>query len=106
MTKRTHGYRAKSRSILRKHPRERGRPGLIRWMYEYNPGDKVIIDIDPTNITTAPHRRYQGRVGTVAGLRGKALIIEVQFDKVKKTIITTPDHVRPFKAQSTEAAQQ
>ena len=96
MTKRTHGYRAKSREVLSKHPRERGRPGLIRWMYKYNAGDKVIIDIDPTNIVTAPHRRYQGKVGSVVGTRGRALVIEIKFDREKKTIITTPDHVRPL----------
>ncbi|MCC6035865.1 MAG: 50S ribosomal protein L21e, partial [Pyrobaculum sp.] len=48
MVKRTHGYRYKSRKLLSKKPRERGMRGLSRLLYEYKPGDRVVIDIDPT----------------------------------------------------------
>ncbi len=65
-------------------------------------GDKVVIDIDPTFITTAPHRRYQGKVGTIIGRRGKAYEIEIYVGGKRKVIITTPDHIVPFKAQPTE----
>lgn len=99
---RTHGLRYKSRKLLSKKPREKGRPGISRWLYEYNVGDKVVIDIDPTFITTAPHRRYQGKVGTIIGRRGKAYEIEIYVGGKRKVIITTPDHIVPFKAQPTE----
>jgi len=96
---RTHGFRYKSRKLLSKSPRERGRPGLSRWLFTYKEGDRVVIDVDPTYITTAPHRRYQGRVGIVRGRRGRALEIEVTLGGKKKLIITTPDHVRPLNPQ-------
>ncbi|RLE81838.1 MAG: 50S ribosomal protein L21e, partial [Thermoprotei archaeon] len=86
----------RGRKLLRKHPRARGRPGLSRLMIEYKIGDKVCIDIDPTYITTAPHRRYQGLTGTIVGKRGRAYIIEVFLGNKKKTIITTADHIKPF----------
>lgn len=88
--------RYKSRKLLRKSPRERGLPGLSKLMYEYNPGDKVVIDIDPTFITTAPHRRYQGKVGTVLEKRGKAYVIEVYLGNKRKIIVTTKDHIKPW----------
>jgi len=100
MVKRTHGYRYKSRRLLRKKPRERGVPGLSRLLYEYKPGDKVVIDIDPTFISTAPHRRYQGKVGVIVDVRGKAYIIETYLGDKKKTIITTADHLRPYQGGS------
>ncbi|MCG2869683.1 MAG: 50S ribosomal protein L21e [Vulcanisaeta sp.] len=98
---RTHGLRYKSRKLLSKSPRERGRPGLSRWLYEYKIGDKVVIDIDPTYVSTAPHRRYQGKVGTIIGKRGKAYEIEVYLGDKRKIIITTPDHIKPFNPQPT-----
>ena len=96
MVKRTHGYRFKCRKLLSKTPRERGRPGLIRWLYEYSIGDQVVIDIEPTYVTTAPHRRYQGKVGTVIGRRGNAYILEVYLGDKRKIVITTPDHIKPL----------
>ncbi len=97
MVKRTHGYRYKCRKLLSKTPRERGRPGLSRWMIEYKVGDKVVIDIDPTYVSTAPHRRYQGKVCTVIGKQGKAYVLECYLGDKRKIIVTTPDHIRPHK---------
>ncbi|ABP51299.1 MULTISPECIES: 50S ribosomal protein L21e [Pyrobaculum] len=100
MVKRTHGYRYKSRKLLSKKPRERGVPGLSRLLYEYKPGDKVVIDVDPTFVSTAPHRRYQGKVGVVIGTRGRAYVIETYIGDKKKIIVTTPEHLKPFQGGS------
>ncbi|AAL64847.1 50S ribosomal protein L21e [Pyrobaculum aerophilum] len=100
MVKRTHGYRYKTRKLLRKKPREKGLSGLSRLLYEYKVGDKVIIDIDSTFISTAPHRRYQGKVGTVVGIRGRAYVIETFLGDKKKIIITTPEHLKPYQGGS------
>ncbi len=100
MVKRTHGYRYKTRKLLSKKPRERGMLGLSRLLYEYKPGDRVVIDIDPTFISTAPHRRYQGKVGVVVGVRGKAYVVETYLGDKKKIIITTADHLRPYQGGS------
>ena len=100
MVKRTHGYRYKSRKILTKKPRERGMPGLSRLLYEYKEGDKVVIDIDPTYISNAPHRRYQGKVGTVIGKRGRAYVVETYLGEKKKIIITTAEHIKPYQGGS------
>jgi len=95
------GYRSRNRDLLRKKPRERGRPGLSRLFYEYKEGDLVSIDISPSYVETAPHRRYQGKVGVVVGKRGRAYIISIKVGGKQKTIITTKDHIKPFTAAST-----
>ncbi|MCD6369826.1 MAG: 50S ribosomal protein L21e [Thermoproteales archaeon] len=97
MVKRTHGYRFKTRKLLRKKPRERGMLGLSRILYEYKVGDLVHIDISPSNIKTAPHRRYQGKVGEIIGVRGRAYIIAVKMGGKIKKIITTKEHIFPYK---------
>jgi len=94
--KRSKGLRSKGRSLLSKHPRERGMRGLSYLLIEYKVGDKVAFDIDPTSIETAPHRRYHGLTGTIIGKRGRAYIIETKLGDKRKTIITTPEHIRPL----------
>jgi len=91
------GYRNRGRKVLRHHPRERGYRGLSRLMYQYSIGDYVVIDIDPTFVETAPHRRYQGLVGRVVEKRGRAYVIEVRVGGKVKKVITTPDHIIPHK---------
>ena len=102
MVARTHGYRFKSRRLLSKAPREKGRPGLFKWLLAryYRVGDKLVIDIDPVYISTAPHKRYQGRVGTLIEWRGKALVLEVNFMGERRIIITTPEHVKPLNLEN------
>lgn len=97
----SHGYRNRSRKLFRHEPRRRGYRGLSRLMYEYKPGDPVIIDVNPTYIETAPHRRYQGKVGKVVEKRGRAYVIEVRVGSKIKKIITTPEHLVP--AQQAQA---
>ena len=84
------------RRLLSKAPREKGRPGLSRLLYDYKIGDTVCIDICPNYIATAPHRRYQGMVGTVVGLRGRAYEILVKVGGKEKLIVTTKDHLKPI----------
>ena len=106
MVKRTRGYRYKCRKLLRKRPREKGMRGLSRLMIEYEIGDRVHIDISPESIETAPHRRYQGKVGIIVGKRGRAYIIEVKVGGKKKYIITTKEHIKPYKAKQVEKVPQ
>ena len=58
----SHGTRRKARSILTKDNVVRGISYLL---HDYKVGDKVVIDVDPREHKTLPHRRFQGRVGSV-----------------------------------------
>jgi large subunit ribosomal protein L21e len=88
------GTRRKSRSALTKKIREKGRLPLSRLLTKYKEGEKVVINIDPAIHKAMPHKRYQGKVATVVGQRGRAYILEVPQRKTVKTIITTPEHMR------------
>ncbi|MDH5794847.1 MAG: 50S ribosomal protein L21e [Candidatus Bathyarchaeota archaeon] len=88
------GFRKKSRSLLKKKPRERGKIGLSRLLRGYEPGDKVVIKLDPSVHKGMPHRRYHGKVGVVVSKRGRAYEVNVaQGDSVKE-IIVRPEHLR------------
>ena len=88
------GPRRKSRSALRKRVRERGKLGLGRLLTRYEVGDTVVINIDSAIHKGMPHRRYQGKVGTVVERRGRACVVEVPQRRTVKLIVATPEHLR------------
>ena len=94
MGKRSSGIRRKSRSVLSKRVREKGRLPLSRLLTKYEAGEKVVITIDPAVQKGMPHKRYQGKVASVVGQRGRAYLLEVPQRKTVKTIIATPEHIR------------
>ena len=94
MTK-SKGYRAKTRSLFTRRPRERGKTGLSKILYEYEPGEKVVVKIDPSVHKGMPHRRYQGKIGVILNKRGRAYVMEVTQGKAIKEIIVRPEHLKP-----------
>ena len=91
------GIRRKSRSALTKKVREKGRLPLSRLLTKYQEGDKVVINVDSGIHKAMPHKRFQGKVATIVGTRGKAYIMEIPQRKTVKTIITTAHHIRMHK---------
>ncbi len=89
------GYRVKTRSLLRRKPRERGKTGLSKILRQYEPGDKVVVKIDPSVHRGMPHRRYHGRIGTIVDRRGRAYVVGVTQGKAVKEVIVRPEHLEP-----------
>ncbi|MCW4020670.1 MAG: 50S ribosomal protein L21e [Candidatus Bathyarchaeota archaeon] len=88
------GFRKKTRSLLRKKPREHGKIGLSRLLRGYEPGDKVVIKIDPSVHKGMPHRRYHGKVGVIVSRRGRAYEVSVTQGDAVKEIVVRPEHLR------------
>ena len=95
---RSRGFRRKTRSLMRKRPRERGKLGLSRILHTYQPGDKVVIKIDPSVHKGMPHRRYHGKIGIIRGRRGRAYEVAVSQGDAVKEVIVLPEHLRLHKA--------
>jgi len=94
--KKSKGYRAKTRSLLKRKPRERGKSGLSKILHDYKKGDKVLIKTDPSVHKGMPHRRYYGEVGVVADKRGRSYVISVKQGNAVKEIIVRPEHINPY----------
>lgn len=97
MVRKSKGYRSRTRKILRKRPRERGKSGLGRILRRYEPGSKVCIKIDPSFHKGMPHRRYHGRIGEVKGVRGRSYIVGVKVGGEEKQLIVRPEHLEPWR---------
>jgi len=90
------GYRSGTRRLMTKEPRERGKMKLSKLLYEYQPGNRVIIKIDSSVHKGMPHKRYHGRVGNVINKRGRSYVISVTQGDAVREIIVRPEHLEPY----------
>ena len=95
--KKSKGYRSRTRRLLKKKPREKGKLPLSKLLYEYSLGSSVIIKIEPSVQKGMPHKRYHGKIGKIVGMRGKSYIVSVTQGKTVKEIIVRPEHLEPYK---------
>jgi large subunit ribosomal protein L21e len=86
------GFRRKSRNLTRESKHAKG---LSKILIRYSVNDKVVIDIDPSQVKGMPHRRFQGRVGTVEEIRPRSLLVSVPIGKKVKKISPRLEHLRP-----------
>jgi large subunit ribosomal protein L21e len=98
--RKSRGYRAGTRRLLKKEPRERGKIRISKLLYEYQPGSRVVIMIDSSIQKGMPHKRYHGKVGTVIDKRGRSFIVSVTQGEATKEIIVRPEHLEPYKVSS------
>ena len=92
------GYRASTRRVFTKEPREHGKLRLSKLLHEYQPGTSIVIKIDSSVHKGMPHRRYQGRVGTVLNKRGRSYVVSVSQGDAIREIIVRPEHLEPYKS--------
>lgn len=88
------GPRRKSRAMMTKPLRQRGKTGLSKLLIDYQEGEKVVIDIDPSTHDGTPYKRYQGKVAIVTGKRGRAYLLEISYDSKVKKLVALPQHLR------------
>jgi large subunit ribosomal protein L21e len=91
------GFRRRTRYLLKRKPRERGKTGLSKVLREYEPEEKVVIKLDPSVHKGMPHRRFHGKIGVIADKRGGSYIVNVTQGKATKEIIVRPEHITPHK---------
>ena len=91
------GYRAGTRRLMKKPLRDKGKPKLTKFLYEYEPGSSVIIKIDPSQQKSLPHRRFHGKIGKVLSKRGRGYVVSVaQGDSMREIIVRT-EHLERYK---------
>lgn len=92
------GFRARTRRLLKKRPRERGKIGLSKLLHEYKPGNHAVVKIEPSVQKGMPHKRYHGKVGIIVRKRGRSYVVNVSQGKTVKEIIVRPEHLKPYKS--------
>ncbi len=82
---------------MKKPLRQKGKPKLTKFLYEYEPGSSVIIKIDPTQQKALPHRRFHGKIGKVVNKRGRGYVVSVAQGNSQREIIVRTEHLEPYK---------
>ncbi|MEM5879008.1 MAG: 50S ribosomal protein L21e [Candidatus Aenigmatarchaeota archaeon] len=93
--KKSRGFRTKTRQALRQKPGYR--PVITKFLQEFNIGQKVVIEQEPSSQKGMPHSRYKGRVGEIIGKRGKSYIVEITDGNKVKRLISRPEHLKVMK---------
>lgn len=96
MGRRAKGFQHKTRTLLTRKPRERGKTSLTKILHGYEAGEKVVVKINPSIHRGMPHRRFQGRVGVIVTKRGRSYVVHVPQGDATKEIIVRPEHLTPY----------
>ncbi|MEM4311400.1 MAG: hypothetical protein QXX95_03325 [Nitrososphaerales archaeon] len=89
----SHGYRRKGRYVLSKDEKVKA---LTPFLRNYEVNQRVIIDIDGSQVKGMPHRRFQGKVGTIKEIRRRSLLVEVPMGGKVKKVIARLEHIKPL----------
>lgn len=103
MVKSSKGFRSRSRGTFTKKVRERGLPTMTRYMRTFEIGDRVVVDLEPSDPHGQPHPRYQGRVCTVLEKVGRSYRVGFTDGGKAKQLLAAPVHLRPSPAHAPPA---
>ncbi len=65
-----------------------------KFLKDFEPGDKVQINIEPSSHSGMPHPRFQGKVGKILGKRGQAFQLKIKEGGKEKEFNITPEHLQ------------
>jgi large subunit ribosomal protein L21e len=91
------GYYTGARRLLKKKPREKGKPKIGKLLTKYEPGSQVIIKMDSSVQKSLPHKRFHGKIGTVVEKRGRGYVVSVSKGDAVKEIIVRSEHLEQYK---------
>ena len=92
--KRTGSLRRKTRSKLKKNYRRKGKVNISKYLQEFNIGDKVYLDAEPSVQKGMYHPRFHGKSGTIIGKTGSCYEVKFKENKSYKIFIVHPVHLK------------
>jgi len=93
MGKRKGGYRRKTRHLMTKNARDKGKIRLSAYFAEYKNGDKVALVAEPAVQNGNFNPRFHGSVGTITGKQGECYNVAIKDGNKAKTVIVHPIHL-------------
>ncbi|MBR9693086.1 50S ribosomal protein L21e [Candidatus Woesearchaeota archaeon] len=94
MTTRIGGQRRKTRSIMKKPKRQRGKLSLRSYLQQLEPGQKVALTVEPGVQKGAYFRRFHGQVGVVSKKLGSCYEVLIKDGDKQKQLIVHPVHLK------------
>lgn len=94
MTKRTGGFRRKTRNKLKKASRKKGKISIKNYFQQFKTGQKVLLKAEPAVQTGMYFPRFHAKTGIVKGKKGSCYEISIKDGGKEKTLIVHPVHLR------------
>ena len=94
MTKRLGGFRRKTRSKLRKDPREHGKISISKYLQEFNIDDQVLLKAEPAVQKGMYFPRFHNKAGIIKGKKGVCYQVMIKDGGKEKVLIVHPVHLR------------
>lgn len=83
-----------TRKKLSNHPRDRGTSPPQRSIEEFEVGQKVHLDVDPSVQQGRFHPRFNGHTGEVVDKQGRAFKVRIVDGGKEKTVLARPAHLK------------
>jgi len=97
MANRRGSYRRKTRKLMSKHFREKGKISLTKYFAEYQGGDKVTLKAEPAVQKGIYHLRFHGKTGVIQARQGDCYNVEIKDGNKPKNLIVHPIHLARLK---------
>lgn len=92
MTRKSRGFRAKTRFKLRQ--KVAYRPPITKFLKEFEKNQAVVIVQEPASQRGMPHPRFKGKSGIIIEKRGKSYIVQILDGNKAKKLIARPEHLK------------
>ncbi|MBW2968690.1 50S ribosomal protein L21e [Candidatus Woesearchaeota archaeon] len=89
--------RRKTRKLMTKHFRNKGKLSLTAFLKKYNVGDKVVIKPEPAYQKGICHLRFYGQKGIVKAKKGNCYSVQIKDKNKQKEVIVHPVHIKLLK---------
>ncbi len=94
MAQRMGGFRRKTRSKLRKSPKQKGKISIRNYFQELKPNEMVCFKAESAVQKGMYFPRFHGRTGKVIGREGTCYKVQFKDGKKDKIIVTHPIHLK------------
>lgn len=94
MVKRIGTARRKTRNILRKSPKNRGKLSLTKYFATFEDGQKVVLKAEPSVIKGMYFPRFHGKIGVIDGMKGKCYNVKIKDGNKPKVVTVHPVHLK------------
>ncbi|MBD3304441.1 50S ribosomal protein L21e [Candidatus Woesearchaeota archaeon] len=97
MTNRRGSYRRKTRKLMSKHFRKKGKISLTKYFAEFNGGEEVVLKAEPAVQKGIYHLRFHGKKGVIKAKQGGCYKVEILDGCKPKNLIVHPIHLARLK---------
>jgi len=89
--------RRKTRHLMSKNIRSKGKISITRYLQKFEVGEKVALKMEPAVQKGGYFPRFHGKIGTVSGKQGRCYSISVKDINKLKTVLVHPVHLKRVK---------